>query len=184
MIGVVICLSGCGTKEDALQDTYNVEIGIKDMGTIKVELDAKTAPITVKNFIDLVESGFYDGLTFHRIIEGFMIQGGDPQANGTGNGPKTIKGEFKENGVKNDIKHTRGTISMARGEDFNSASCQFFIVHEDSTDLDGKYAAFGHVTEGMDIVDKIAEDTPVADKKSGYVFKDDQPVIEYVKVLE
>lgn len=187
MVGVVVCLSGCGANEEAggpLNDTYNVEISVKDMGKIKLELDAKTAPITVRNFIELAEDGFYDGLTFHRIIGGFMIQGGDPNGDGSGGSEKTIKGEFSKNGVKNDISHKRGVISMARSNDYDSASSQFFIVHKDSLHLNGEYAAFGHVSEGMDVVDKIVEETSVADKESGYVFKDEQPVIEYIKVLE
>lgn len=187
MVGVVVCLSGCGANEEAggpLNDTYNVEISVKDMGKIKLELDAKTAPITVRNFIELAEDGFYDGLTFHRIIGGFMIQGGDPNGDGSGGSEKTIKGEFSKNGVKNDISHKRGVISMARSNDYDSASSQFFIVHKDSLYLNGEYAAFGHVSEGMDVVDKIVEETSVADKESGYVFKDEQPVIEYIKVLE
>lgn len=181
---VCICtlsLTGCGDSKDI----YNVAINIKDMGTIEVELDAKEAPITVKNFVKLVKEGFYDGLTFHRVIEGFMIQGGDPKANGLGGSGKTITGEFSENGIKNNISHERGVISMARaGNDNNSASSQFFIVHQDSQEsLDGKYAAFGHVTKGMEIVDEIAENTP-SDPDDGYVNKKDQPVIESIKLLE
>ena len=180
MLGVVICLSGCGNKEEI--KTYNVEIKIKDKGTIKVELDAEQAPITVKNFVKLVEDGFYDGLTFHRIIENFMIQGGAPKSN---NGSiKTIKGEFELNGVQNEIKHTRGTISMARAKDYNSASTQFFIVHKDSPHLNGQYAAFGHVTEGMEVVDDLAENTPVIEDSDGMVESQNQPVIEYIKLIE
>ncbi len=179
MLGVVVCLSGCGSKDEI--KTYNVEMKIKDKGIIKLELDAEQAPITVKNFIKLVEDGFYDGLTFHRVVENFMIQGGDPLGTGLGGSEKKIKGEFELNGVNNEIKHTRGTISMARSKDYDSASSQFFIVHKDSPHLNGQYAAFGHVTEGMDIVDDIAENTPVEDE---YVAKKDQPVIEYIKVIE
>ena len=134
------------------------EIEVKDYGTIKVELDADTAPISVTNFVKLAQEHFYDGLTFHRIIDGFMIQGGDPEGTGRGGSDETIKGEFSENGVKNDISHERGVISMARSSDPDSASSQFFIVQSDSTYLDGQYAAFGHVTEGMDIVDQICKD--------------------------
>lgn len=179
MLGVVVCLSGCGSKDEI--KTYNVEMKIKDKGIIKLELDAEQAPITVKNFIKLVEDGFYDGLTFHRVVENFMIQGGDPLGTGLGGSEKKIKGEFELNGVNNEIKHTRGTISMARSKDYDSASSQFFIVHKDSPHLNGQYAAFGHVTEGMDIVDDIAENTPVEDE---YVAKKDQPIIEYIKVIE
>ena len=122
---------------------HHAEIVVKNYGTIALELDADVAPITVENFANLVNEGFYNGLTFHRIISGFMIQGGDPLGNGTGGSSKTIKGEFASNGVKNSISHVRGTISMARSSMPNSASSQFFIVHQDSTFLDGKYAAFG-----------------------------------------
>lgn len=170
-------------EEDYLEGLHHVEIEVKDYGTIALELDADTAPISVTNFIRLAEDGFYDGLTFHRIISGFMIQGGDPKGNGTGGSDKTIKGEFSENGVENDISHVRGVISMARSNDPDSASSQFFIVHEDSLFLDGNYAAFGHVTEGMDVVDKICEDTPVQDS-NGTVDKDDQPAITSIRVID
>ena len=129
---VIVCillLSGCGEEE---VENYKVEIDVKDYGVIKVKLDGEEAPITVENFVNLVEDGFYDGLTFHRIIDGFMIQGGDPNHDGTGGSKKTIKGEFKNNGVNNTLKHTRGAISMARSGDPDSASSQFFIVHKDS----------------------------------------------------
>ena len=155
----------------------------RDYGTIKLELDADTAPVTVSNFIQLAEDGFYDGLTFHRIISGFMIQGGDPLGDGTGGSDEEIKGEFAQNGVENDISHDRGVISMARSNDPDSASSQFFIVHEDSQFLDGSYAAFGHVTDGIEIVDEICEDTPVQDG-DGTVDPDDQPVITSVKVID
>jgi peptidyl-prolyl cis-trans isomerase B (cyclophilin B) len=125
--------------------------------TFKVELYPEKAPDTVNNFISLIKSGFYDGLNFHRIIKGFMIQGGDPAGNGTGGPGYCIKGEFKLNGCKtNDLKHLRGVISMARASSFNSAGSQFFIMHENSSHLDGQYAAFGKVTEGMDVIDEIA----------------------------
>ena len=146
-------------------------------------LDGDTAPITVKNFVELAKSGFYDGLTFHRIIKGFMIQGGDPKGNGTGGSDKTIRGEFSKNGVENNISHKRGVISMARLQDNNSASSQFFIMHEDGDYLDGSYAAFGHVTEGMDVVDKIAENTPVTDS-NGTVLKENQPIIEKIVITD
>lgn len=133
-----------------------IKIEVKGFGTIMVELDKEAAPKTVENFEKLVSEGFYDGLTFHRIIKGFMIQGGDPLGNGTGDSNVKIPGEFKSNGWDNPISHERGVISMARAQNPNSASCQFFIVHEDSKFLDGDYAAFGHVTEGMDVVDAIA----------------------------
>ena len=133
-----------------------IKIEVKGFGTIMVELDKEAAPKTVENFEKLVSEGLYDGLTFHRIIKGFMIQGGDPLGNGTGDSKVKIPGEFKSNGWDNPISHKRGVISMARAQNPNSASCQFFIVHEDSEFLDGDYAAFGHVTEGMDVVDAIA----------------------------
>ena len=132
-------------------------IDVKDYGKIEVELYEELAPITVKNFVDLAKDGFYDGLTFHRIITGFMIQGGDPKGDGTGGSEKTIKGEFAQNGVKNDLKHTRGVISMARSMMPDSASSQFFIMHKDAPHLDGSYAAFGKVVDGMDAVDEIAD---------------------------
>mgnify|MGYP004461050777 FL=1 len=210
-LSVVMCgtlLAGCGssksdeaqasdTNETTTEETtdaseedtelltglHHVTIDVKDYGTISLELDADTAPISVTNFINLAKDGFYDGLTFHRIISGFMIQGGDPKGNGTGGSDQTIKGEFSENGVENDISHVRGTISMARANDPDSASSQFFIVHEDSTFLDGQYAAFGHVTDGMDVVDAICENTPVQDN-NGTVKAADQPVITSVTVID
>ncbi|MBQ1466591.1 MAG: peptidylprolyl isomerase [Eubacteriaceae bacterium] len=133
-----------------------VTIRMKDGGKICLELEPDVAPETVDNFLSLVKEGFYDGLTFHRIIPGFMIQGGDPLGNGTGGSGRHIKGEFAANGHDNPIRHVRGVISMARSRDFDSASSQFFIMHEDAPHLDGQYAAFGHVTEGMDVVDRIA----------------------------
>ena len=134
-----------------------VRITMQDGGVIDLELDAQAAPITVENFLKLVKDGFYDGQTFHRIIPGFMIQGGCPDGTGMGGPGWHIKGEFARNGVPNPIKHTRGVISMARAMDPNSAGSQFFIMHEDAPHLDGGYAAFGHVVAGMDVVDRIAE---------------------------
>ena len=171
------------SQEDLLSGKHHVEIQVEDYGVIKAELDADAAPITVTNFVDLAEDGFYDGLTFHRIISGFMIQGGDPNGNGTGGSDKTIKGEFADNGVENPIAHERGVLSMARSRDMDSASSQFFIMLEDAPHLDGQYAAFGKVTEGMEIVDKICEDTAVQDN-NGTVAKEDQPVIESIKVVD
>lgn len=191
---LVMGLSGCGDSATETKDatkkgtdyssgTHHAEIKVKDYGTIKLELDADTAPITVKNFAKLANEKFYDGLTFHRIISGFMIQGGDPKGDGTGGSKKTIKGEFSRNGVENKISHKRGVISMARSLDPNSASSQFFIMHQDSTHLDGEYAAFGKVTEGIEIVDKICEDTQVVDG-NGTVEKADQPVIESIRMKD
>ena len=168
--------------KDLLTGKHYVEMKVKDYGTIELELDSDAAPITVTNFINLVNSKFYDGLTFHRIIDGFMIQGGDPLGNGTGGSSKTIKGEFSENGVKNSISHVRGVISMARSSDYNSASSQFFIVQKDTTSLDGQYAAFGKVISGMDVVDKIAK-VKVEDD-NGTVSKENQPVIESIRVTQ
>ena len=170
-------------EENYLSGKVNVEMYIKDYGKVTMELDADTAPITVTNFVNLVKEKFYDGLTFHRIISGFMAQGGDPKGDGTGGSDKTIKGEFSENGVENDISHVRGVVSMARANDPDSASSQFFIVTDNSKFLDGKYAGFGKVTDGMGIVDKMVKDArPIDD--NGTISKDEQPVIEYIKVIE
>ncbi|MBQ1743718.1 MAG: peptidylprolyl isomerase [Clostridiales bacterium] len=133
-----------------------ITIQMKDGGVMKAELYPEIAPITVKNFVDLAAKGFYNGLIFHRVIPGFMIQGGDPQGTGMGGPGYTIKGEFSANGVRNDLKHTRGVLSMARAMDPDSAGSQFFIMHENSPHLDGQYAAFGKVIEGIEVVDKIA----------------------------
>ena len=133
-----------------------IVIEMENGNIIKIDLDSTAAPITAANFTKLVKEGFYDGLTFHRVIPGFMIQGGDPKGNGTGGSSKNIKGEFSANGIANPLKHTRGVISMARAQDPNSASSQFFIMHADAPYLDGSYAAFGHVIEGMETVDEIA----------------------------
>lgn len=170
-------------SENLLSGLHHVEIEVENYGTISLELDADTAPISVTNFVNLAKDGFYDGLTFHRIISGFMVQGGDPLGNGTGGSDTTIKGEFSDNGVENEISHVRGVISMARSNDPDSASSQFFIVHEDSTFLDGQYAAFGHVTEGIEIVDSLCENTPVQDS-NGTVASDDQPVITSITVID
>lgn len=171
------------SSDEMLSGKHHVKIEVKDYGTIAVELDADIAPISVTNFVNLAKNGFYDGLTFHRIIDGFMIQGGDPNGDGTGGSEETIKGEFSENGVENDISHVRGTISMARSMDNDSASSQFFIVQTDSVYLDGQYAGFGTVTEGMEIVDKICEDTPVTDT-NGTVEAEKQPVITTITVVD
>lgn len=163
--------------------THNVTIEIENYGTITAELYGEAAPITVANFVKLANEGFYDGLTFHRIISGFMIQGGDPLGNGTGGSSETIKGEFSQNGVSNPIKHERGVLSMARSNDNDSASSQFFIMHDQATWLDGAYAAFGCVLEGMDVVDAICASTPVTDG-NGTVAKANQPKIVSIKVTE
>lgn len=182
LAGVLIwaLTSGGGSAESG---KHHVAITVRDYGTITVELDADAAPITVQNFLDLADSGFYDGLTFHRIMEGFMIQGGDPEGTGMGGSDKTIKGEFSANGVENPLSHTRGAISMARSSAMDSASSQFFIVQKDSTFLDGQYACFGYVTDGMNVVDAIAADARPTDD-NGTIPADQQPVIESVKVLD
>ena len=168
---------------ELLSGLHHVEIEVANYGTIKLELDADTAPITVTNFIKLANEGFYNGLTFHRIIEGFMIQGGDPLGNGTGGSDQTIKGEFSSNGVENDIAHARGVISMARSRLMDSASSQFFIMHQDKPHLDGDYAAFGYVTEGIEVVDAICANTKVEDK-NGSVKPENQPVITSITVID
>ena len=187
LIGLIVILLGSlfifTNQPKYLEGKHYVEIDVKDYGKMKLELDADVAPITVTNFINLVNDGFYDGLTFHRVVDGFMIQGGDPNGNGTGGSSKKIKGEFANNGVENSISHVRGTISMARGQENNSDSSQFFIVHEDSTGLDGNYAAFGHVIEGIEVVDKIVENTKVEDDGET-VAKENQPIISSIKVIE
>ncbi len=171
---LILSLAACGTDKDKASETtaastsavaekldmVYAQIEMENGGVITLELDPNVAPITVANFKSLAESGFYNGLTFHRISKGFMIQGGDPAGNGSGGSSQEIKGEFKKNGVNNTISHKRGVISMARSDGMNSASSQFFICDADSTYLDGKYAAFGHVIDGLDVVDEIAN-TPV-----------------------
>ena len=177
-------LTACGSgNSDELSGKHHVEIVIRDYGTIAVELDADAAPITVANFLKLAKSGFYDGLTFHRIINGFMMQGGDPEGTGMGGSSEKIKGEFSANGINNDLSHTRGAISMARSQAMDSASSQFFIVHQDSTFLDGQYACFGYVTDGMDVVDAICETVPVVDN-NGTVQDGHQPVMETIRVID
>ena len=162
--------------------THRAEIVMEGYGSIHLDLDGNAAPITVANFAELANSGFYDGLTFHRIIEGFMMQGGDPLGNGYGDSGKTIKGEFTNNGVPNTLSHTRGAISMARSQKYDSASCQFFIVHEDArASLDGDYACFGYVTEGMDIVDKICTEATPMDR-NGLIMVEQRPHIQTITV--
>lgn len=182
----LVMLTACSEKDYGgsydmeNQRVIKGEIVIKDMGTIKIELYPDIAPITVQNFVDLANSGFYEGVIFHRVIAGFMIQGGDPDGNGTGGSGKYIKGEFASNGVKNDLSHKRGVISMARRNyPYDSASSQFFIMHQDGTYLDGDYAAFGRVTDGMDVVDAIAATpTDMNDKPLTDV------VIERIEIFE
>nr|WP_295705232.1 peptidylprolyl isomerase [uncultured Dysosmobacter sp.] len=196
---LVLSLAGCGktsvvgitttSKAPAANEesqgvgTHHAEIDIQDYGTITVELDGDAAPITVQNFMDLANDGFYDGLTFHRIIAGFMMQGGDPNGNGTGGSENTIKGEFSANGVENSLSHTRGAISMARSQAYDSASSQFFICHADSTFLDGQYACFGYVTDGMDVVDAVCEAAQPTDD-NGTIPADQQPVITAIRITD
>ncbi len=185
---LILSLAACGkqSSQDATlpagQKLFHAEITVKNYGTVKLELDAETAPITVANFVNLAKQGFYDGLTFHRIIDGFMIQGGAPNSSSKIT-PKTIKGEFKSNGVENPIKHVPGVISMARANDKNSASSQFFIMVGTAPHLDGSYAAFGHVTEGLEIVQKIAKDAKPVDN-NGTIPAAQQPVIEKVVITD
>lgn len=172
LLAALFCLSavGCGKGSGNNGDPVMVEITMENGGVIRLELYPDVAPITVENFVKLAEDGFYDGLIFHRVINGFMIQGGDPLGTGYGGSNNKIKGEFSSNGVANNISHVRGVISMARSQMKDSASSQFFIVHQDATYLDGDYAAFGRVVEGMDVVDEIAatptdaSDRPLADQ--------------------
>ena len=192
MICFMLTISACGTKEtpkpteqvseNLLKGKHHAVIDVKDYGTIELELDADTAPITVTNFVELAKDGFYDGLTFHRNIEDFMIQGGDPNGNGTGGSKHTIKGEFSANGVDNNIKHERGVISMARSQDYNSASSQFFIMYEKASHLDGQYAAFGKVTKGLDVLDKLEKVKAI--DNNGLVEASQQPVINSIKILD
>ena len=163
--------------------THNVVIEVENYGTINAVLYGEAAPITVANFVKLAGEGFYDGLTFHRIISGFMIQGGDPKGNGTGGSAQTIKGEFAQNGVNNPISHQRGVLSMARSSMPDSASSQFFIMHDAAPHLNGAYAAFGCVTEGIEVVDAICRNTPVTDG-NGTVQKQNQPKIVSIRVTE
>lgn len=196
LLAVTLILAGCGgsstetpeasepevTKAEGI-GIHHAEIEIADYGTVSVELDGDEAPLTVQNFMDLANNGFYDGLTFHRIIDGFMIQGGDPNGDGTGGSGTDITGEFASNGIENNIAHEKGVISMARSMDPNSASSQFFIMVEAAPHLDGEYAAFGHVTEGQDIVDQIAKDAQPLDD-NGTIAPEDQPVITTVRIID
>lgn len=180
VIVLIIGLLWPGNKTKQIK----VEMNITDYGKIVLELDRDNAPITVDNFVKLVDAKFYNGLTFHRIINNFMVQGGDPLKNGTGGSKNTIKGEFSSNGVNNKISHKRGVISMARSQDMNSASSQFFIMHKDNTSLDGNYAAFGKVISGIEVVDKIEEKLSSLGDENGLIPVDKQPVIEYIKVIK
>ncbi|MBQ7992864.1 MAG: peptidylprolyl isomerase [Solobacterium sp.] len=170
-------------EDDLIHDTVYVEMDIEDYGKVVLELDGSQAPITVTNFVNLVNSQFYDGLTFHRIMDGFMVQGGDPTGTGFGGSSQTIKGEFAQNGVENNISHKTGVISMARSSNMDSASSQFFICVADDEFLDGSYAAFGHVSEGLDVMMQIAKDAEPIDD-NGTIPAENQPKINYMKVIE
>ena len=176
---MLVLMAGCSKKNS---DELCAEIDIEGYGKITVKLDKEAAPKTVENFVKLVEEGFYDGLTFHRIISGFMIQGGDPEGTGYGGSDENIVGEFAANGYDNPLSHTRGTISMARANDPNSASSQFFIMHKDNAGLDGQYAAFGYVIKGIEVVDKICSSVPVINANGG-VAPGYAPVINYIKMV-
>lgn len=182
-LSVALLMPMAACAEDEAVATAWVQIDVQDYGTITAELYGEVAPITVNNFLKLVDEGFYNGLTFHRIISGFMIQGGDPLGNGTGGSSENIKGEFASNGVENPISHVRGVLSMARANDPDSASSQFFIMHADADYLDGNYAAFGRVLSGIEVVDAICENTPAA-PDTGSVDRADQPVITSITRIE
>ena len=186
LVIVVALFTSCLSSKDSdkkqkelYKNQININIDIKNYGTISLELYPNLAPITVENFTKLVKEDFYNGSSFHRIIDGFMIQGG---ASGIGKPADTIKGEFSLNGVSNGLKHERGVISMARADDYDSASSQFFIVQTTYPSLDGRYAAFGRVTKGIEIVDKICKDTKVEDN-NGTVLKENQPIIEKIYIV-
>lgn len=180
----IIMIVGGRQPAEQTGGMHHCEIEIAGYGTITVELDAAAAPITVDNFIRLANEGFYNGLTFHRIMEGFMMQGGDPDGNGNGGSGETIKGEFSANGVDNPLSHKRGAISMARNSiSMDSASSQFFIVHQDSTFLDGQYACFGYVTDGMEVVDAVCTAAKPIDN-NGTILPAEQPVITAIRVID
>ncbi|MBP5418007.1 MAG: peptidylprolyl isomerase [Clostridiales bacterium] len=185
LISTLVCATSCKTTryEKKAAVKHHVEIEVEGYGVMKVELDSAMAPVTVDNFLGLAKKGFYNGSTFHRIIKGFMVQGGTAPANWTGDTPHSIMGEFSGNGYKgNTLKHLRGTISMARiADNNNSATSQFFICHQDRPDLDGSYAAFGQVTEGMDVIDKLVE---VPYGENGAVEEKDRPVIKEIRVID
>ena len=187
VVGLFFASSMVSKKEKSFEEEYKdkvVEIKIKDYGSIIVDLDYNSAPISVKNFVSLIEDKFYDGLTFHRIMEDFMIQGGGYSEDGERKTANTIKGEFELNGVENNLSHKRGVISMARANDYNSASSQFFITVADKEDvLDGRYAAFGTVLSGMDVADKIVEDAKPTDD-NGSISLDERPVIESIRLID
>ena len=174
-------LSGCGGNK-SWTGKHDVEIVIKDYGTITVEIDADSAPLTASNFLNLAKKGFYNNLTIYRAINDFAIYGGDPNKNGTGTSGETISGEFTSNGYNNPLSNVRGAIGMARGINKNSASCQFYILQNDVTYLDGEFAVFGHVTSGIEIVDRIASTAQVTGS-DGHITEGNQPIISSIKVV-
>lgn len=163
------------------EGVYRAKIVVEDYGSIIIEMDAKNAPITVENFFNLVKSNFYDGLTFHRISPNFLIHGGSPDGTNWGASANNIYGEFSENGFENGLSHTRGVVSMARSEHYDSGSCQFFILKSDLTEIDGKFAAFGRVVKGMEVVDKMCEDANPIDS-NGTISPQNQPVIKKITI--
>ena len=184
----LFCLCGCESglpyeKDEKLYGTHIAVMTIKDFGEVKLELYGDIAPVTVANFVKLIKQGFYNGLTFHRAIEGYMIQGGDPNGDGTGNTATRIYGEFKSNGFENKLSHTKGVLSMARSRDYNSATCQFFIMVGDETRLDGDYAAFGKVIEGIDIIESVMASIKTNDP-NGLISPEKQPIIEKIEMIE
>ncbi len=196
---VVLCLASCDrygegacayaqTRDISERDIVYVEMKVEGYDKVLILLDRTTAPVTVDNFVKLVNMGFYDGLTFHRLKSSFMIQGGCPNGNGTGNSGETITGEFTNNGHYNDISHIKGVISMGRSPySYDSASCQFFITNTDYPYLDGDYASFGYVVKGLDVIDEITSDyAGYASPAANYTISDrnKQPVIKYIKVVE
>jgi len=195
---MLLAFTACGKKEEEpetpvemltqdseglLSGQYGVEIEIEKYGTVALTIDADLAPVTVTNFVNLANADFYDGLTFHRIINGFMMQGGDPEGTGMGGSPRKIQGEFASNGIENSLAHSRGVISMARTNQPDSASSQFFIMHQDYPSLDGEYAAFGMVTGGIEIVDAVCKATPTEDG-NGTVLTEYQPIIKEIRIVE
>lgn len=191
-IAMLLLFTGC-TSENSNENsayappaldseaTYYADIDIANYGIITIKLDQSAAPVTCANFVDLAKNGFYDGLTFHRIIEGFMMQGGDPSGDGTGGSDNNIVGEFRSNGYENELSHKRGVVSMARAQDPNSGSSQFFICHADSDFLDGDYAAFGVVTSGIEVVDAVCKSAQPTDN-NGTIPAEEQPVINSIKI--
>lgn len=182
LLTLLCLLSGCGGSK-SWKGTHHAEIVVEEYGSITIEINADIAPITASNFLNLAKKGFYEGTSFYRVIDGFAIYGGDPNGNGTGTSGSTIEGEFTANGVANSLTNTRGAIGMARGTHYNSASCQFYILQSDATYLDGDFAVFGYVIEGINVVDQICAGTATTGS-DGYVASANQPTIKEIKVLD